>query len=268
MLTDAEFNVILNRYHRSWRGYRKVRKGPMRRIGKHMESLGCGSVEDYLARLAANPADEALLLFYLRITISRFFRDRRLWTSLADRVFPYLLQKTDSLKIWSAGCSCGEEAYSLCILHHRLFAERSSLEILATDANLSCLERARSGVYQRSSLREVDSETLSRYFSRAERKNEYRIKPLFRKNIVWLQHNFFTTPPDRGFDIILLRNNLLTYHTPPILPEALNRILHSLKPEGFLITGSHERLPEIPWRLTAMEDCSMIYQLQREYRDS
>jgi len=263
LLTDTEFKVILDRYNRPWAGYRKVRKGPMKRISKQMELLGCGSVEDYLARLAADPVEEELLFFYLRITISRFFRDRRLWASLVERVFPYLLQKSDSLKIWSAGCSCGEEAYSLCILHHRYFAYSCAITILATDANTTCLDRARKGLYQKSSLRELDSATLTTYFSPAGRKNEYLIKPMFKERITWKKHDFFTAPPDSGFDILLLRNNLLTYHTPPMQAKALSRMLQSLKPGGFLLTGSHERVPETPFTLVPSEYCSMIYQLKR-----
>ncbi|WP_176359997.1 CheR family methyltransferase [Desulfosediminicola ganghwensis] len=261
MLNDTEFNLILDRYNRPWKGYRKVRKGPKKRISLHMESLDCRSVDEYLDKLAGNAAEEEELLSFLRITISRFFRDRQLWASLKDMVFPSLLQRTDTLDIWSAGCSCGEEVYSLCILHHLHFADSGSIKILATDANNTCLERGRKGIYQKSSLREVDAGIFSTYFSPSNKRNEYVIKPLFKNRIIWKQHDFFTAPPDKRFDLILLRNNLLTYHSPHIQAEALDRILRTLKPEGFLITGSHEKLPELSSNLIQTDFCSMVYQL-------
>ena len=106
MLTDSEFRVLLDHYQRSWKGYRKIRRTPMKRVSKHMKSLGCGSIQEYPDVLAEDLAEEELLLSFLRITISRFFRDRKLWISLADMVFPTLLQRTVTLKVWSAGCCC------------------------------------------------------------------------------------------------------------------------------------------------------------------
>lgn len=263
MLTDSEFRVILARYERSWQGYRKVRRGPMKRIRKHMALLDCKSVEQYLDTLAKHRVEEEVLLSFLRITISRFFRDKKLWSSLADTVFPVLLEQTDKLKIWSAGCSCGEEVYSLRILHHMKWSDCSSLAIIATDANKSCLERARNGIYQKSSLRELDSQVVSDCFIPSGSRKEYSILPLYRKSIVWRHHDFFTAPPDKGFHIIFLRNNLLTYYDYQAQSVALDFILQSLLPAGFLITGSHEVLPKIRCSLVPTEYCGMIYQREK-----
>lgn len=263
MLTDSDFRVLLDRYNRSWQGYRKVRKTPMKRVSKHMVSLGCSSIEKYLDVLAKDRAEEELLLSFLRITISRFFRDRKLWTSLADTVIPALLERTETMKIWSAGCSCGEEVYSLSILHHMKWSDRSSLDILATDANDACLERARAGLYQKSSLRELDSQMIATCFLPSGRRNEYMILPRYKQSIVWRHHDFLGEPPDMGFHLILLRNNLLTYYSPDSQAAALNRILQSLVPNGFLITGSHETLPPIGYSLIPTA-CSMIYQLPEQ----
>lgn len=260
MLTDSEFRVLLDRYHRSWKGYRKVRRTPMKRVSKHMKSLGCGSIEEYLDVLAEDRLEEKLLLSFLRITISRFFRDRKLWVNLADTVFPALLQRTDKLKLWSAGCSCGEEVYSLRIQHHMNWSDCSSIEILATDANDACLERAQNGIYQKSSLRELDSHMIATCFLPSVRRNEHVVRPSYRKNIVWKHHDFFTAPPDSEFHAIFLRNNLLTYYSPPIQSTTLDKILRSLLPGGFLIIGSHETLPEISFYLIPTV-CSMVYQL-------
>ena len=179
-----------------------------------MKSLGCSSIEEYLDVLDENRAEQETLLFFLRITISRFFRDRKLWTSLADSVFPFLLEQNDALKIWCAGCSCGEEVYSLNILHQMHWATCSSIEILATDANDACLERAQKGIYQKSSLRELGPTMLSTCFHPSVHRNEFAINQTFKKGITWKHHDFFSALPDRGFHAVFLRNNLLTYHCP------------------------------------------------------
>ena len=226
-----------------------------------MESLGCSSIEEYLNVLDENRAERETLLFFLRITISRFFRDRKLWTSLADSVFPTLLEHNDALKIWCAGCSCGEEVYSLNILHQKHWATCSSIEILGTDANDACLERAQKGIYQKSSLRELGPAMLSTSFHPSVRRNEFAIKQTFKKGITWKHHDFFSSLPDRGFHAVFLRNNLLTYHCPGVQSIVLDMILQSLLPGGFLVIGSHEILPPQSFNL-APTACNMIYQLQ------
>lgn len=261
MITDSDFRLVLDHYHRSWQGYRKVRRSPMKRIGKHMESLGCRSMEEYLEVLAENRAEQETLLSFLRITISRFFRDRKLWTSLADSVFPFLHEHHDALKIWCAGCSCGEEVYSLNILHQVHWATSSSIEILATDANDACLERAQKGIYQKSSLRELEPYLLSTCFHPSVQHKEFAINQTFKKGITWKHHDFFSELPDRGFHVVFLRNNLLTYHSPRVQSIVLDRILQSLLPEGFLVIGSHETLPRLAFNLVPTA-CDMIYQLQ------
>ena len=261
MITDSDFRLLLERYNRSWHGYRKVRKGPMKRISKHMRSLGCSSIEQYLDTLDENRAEQETLLYFLRITISRFFRDRRLWTSLADVVFPCLLEHSGALKIWCAGCSCGEEVYSLNILHQMQWGAVSSLEILATDANDACLERAQNGIYQKSSLRELKPDMLASCFQPSVQRNEFVITETFQKNITWRHHDFFGALPDSGFHVIFLRNNLLTYHSPAVQSTVLERILQSLMVGGFLVIGSHETLPPQPFNLVPT-GCDMIYQLE------
>ena len=226
-----------------------------------MESLGCSSIEAYLDVLDENRAERETLLSFLRITISRFFRDRRLWTSLVNSAFPLLLEKNDALKIWCAGCSCGEEVYSLNILHQLHWANFSSLEILATDANDICLERAQKGIYPKSSLRELEPVMLSTCFHPSVQKNEFAINQTFKKGITWKHHDFFGDVPDSGFHAVFLRNNLLTYHSPRVQSIVLERILPSLLPGGFLVIGSHETLPPQPFNLVPTA-CDMIYRLQ------
>ena len=264
MLTDGDFRKLLDHYDRPWRGFRKVRKGVLKRIRKHMTSLHCRSISEYIDLLERCPVEEEILQSYFRVTISRFNRDRYLWDYLADQIFPSLLQQTDKLKIWSAGCSCGEEVYSLKILWHMHFSSQPAISILATDANSKCLERAQAGIYQKSSLREISEDTVSRCFVRSISQNGYAIRPQFKENIVWQQHNFLSLPPAETFHIIFLRNNLLTYHKDPLQSAVLSKILSTLSPGGYLVIGAHETLPEQLFSLKCSEKCSMVFQLKND----
>lgn len=264
MLTDADFKKLLDHYGRPWRGFRKVRKGVVKRIRKHMASLNCNSISEYIDTLESRPIEEEILQSHLRITISRFNRDRQLWDYLADHALPRLLQQTDKLKIWSAGCSCGEEVYSLKILWHMHFSSYPAISILATDANPNCLERAQAGIYQKSSLREISEDIVSNCFIQSKSQNEYAILPLFQENIIWQQHNFLSLPPDEKFHVIFLRNNLLTYYNSTLQFAALSNILRSLSPGGYLVTGSHEILPELLFSLKSLKRCNMVFQLEND----
>ena len=84
MITDADFRKLLDHYDRPWRGFRKVRKGVLKRIRRHMASLHCSSVSEYIDILQRCPIEEEILQSHLRITISRFNRDRYLWDFLAE----------------------------------------------------------------------------------------------------------------------------------------------------------------------------------------
>lgn len=263
MLNDSDFRRLLNHYEMPWRGYRKVRKGVMKRIRRHMTLLRCRSASEYISLLDSDRAKEETLHGLLKVTISRFYRDTYLWEHLAKHIIPNLRQQTDTIKIWSAGCSCGEEVYSLKILFSMSFQSSPALNILATDAHTKCLERAQKGRYKKSSLKELSEHTVSRFFIQSQNRKEFMILPELRENIVWQHHNFLSNPPDAKFHIIFLRNNLLTYYNEHIQKVALCKIMKTLVHGGYLITGSHETLPPLELPLVRSEKCKMVYQLKK-----
>lgn len=225
-----------------------------------MRRLDCSSVEQYLALLENEPGEKVELLANLRVTISRFFRDRFLWTYLADTIFPLLLQKQKRLRIWSAGCSCGEELYSISLLLRTVFHHFSNYSLVGTDAEAASLRRAGEGRFPYSSLRELSEDMRRGCFQKDQNSNEYLILPEFRENLQLQQQNFLETLPENRFEMILLRNNLLTYHDPGQRQVTLLKILTVLEPGGYLVVGSHERVPERVSGLTKMLECPMIYQ--------
>jgi chemotaxis protein methyltransferase CheR len=149
------------------------------------------------------------------------------------------------VRFLSIGCACGEEVYSFRIVWDTVQARLGcmpELEVLATDINTDYLSRAQKGVYSKGSLREVPQELRDKYFS-FRKDGLYRIAPSIKKGISWKVHDLLTEPLEGTFHIILLRNGVLTYYGDELKRPAFRRVVDSLAHGGYLIIGSHERLP-------------------------
>jgi len=245
-MEDTQFRQLLNRFGFSWTGYRRVRKGVKKRVTRHMQKIRCRNIKEYIEAIEKDR--EALLQFerLMTVSISRFFRDRRLWEIMRGRILPLLAQKTSqSINVWSAGCAAGEEVYSFKILWESLRKSNthiSDIYILATDMSPEYLDRAKVAVYPSSSMREVPKVIRATYFETIAR-GRYALKSWMRDGIVWQVHNLLSDPPEIACDLIFLRNNLLTYYIDEIKIPAITKMVNSLAPGGFLIIGSHERMP-------------------------
>ncbi len=260
MLSDQDFRRLLIQLDRPWAGYRKVRKGVKKRVRRHMEQVGCRNIEDYLKLLQSQPDAKRACEECLYVTISRFFRDRKFWQDLEERLFPGLVQDFDlPLRIWSAGCASGEEAYSIALVF-RLVASPTGLELLATDAQQICLKRAREGRFGQSSLKELSSALRSEFFTSHKSGRQFSVKSKILPPIQWRQHDLLhESPPPGPFHMIFLRNNLLTYHQGPDLLSAFSRIESVLTAGGYLVVGSHERLPENAGQFARDTHCPWVY---------
>jgi chemotaxis methyl-accepting protein methylase len=270
LMDDGSFRKILNFFDLSWSGYRRVRKGVKKRLVRHMQQFGAGKVEDYLLLLKGDSKAEKEARRCLTVSISRFFRDLRLWEVLEESILPELARASGApglgpIRAWSAGCSCGEEAYSLKILWDRL-AKRlfavPSIEILGTDTNPEVLQRAVAGVYPQSSMRNVSPSILEACFTPVP--GGFAVREGLKEGIHWAIHDFISAPPPGDvFDLIFLRNNLLTYYEPPAGVDAFLRIAGALRAEGYLIIGNNEGilLAEVP-----LERCPQYRSIYRYTR--
>jgi chemotaxis methyl-accepting protein methylase len=262
-MDDDQFRILLEYLQYSWSGYRKVRKGVKKRIQRHMQQQGCRNVMDYLKILDFEPGTRHKCELLMTVSISRFFRDRRLWEMLKSRWLPDMIANDPpGLKVWSAGCACGEEAYSFKIIWQQLgkqFEHLPALDLLATDRHPKYLERARSGIYNRSCLKEVAPDWRHIYFESRKGSRQYAIKDHLKSRIRWEIHHLATDPPGRDFDIIFLRNNVLTYYRKEAQKKALTGILNCLLPGGLLIIGCHETLPFQPATLRAVPGLSYVF---------
>ena len=244
---DHEFYQILDRFELSHSGYRKVRKGVKKRIGRHMQELGCRDIRSYLAVIESNAEIKDRCRLLLTVSISRFYRDRMLWQEMERTIFPGLIQRKNSdIHVWSAGCACGEEVYTIKIIWDRLQCSHRPLpplRITATDLNPLYLEKAQAGVYTPGSLRDVLDPLRTIYFKPVKGSRRYRVRSFLKDNIIWQACDIFSDAPGDGFDIIFLRNNVLTYQREHLKKAGFNLILGCLAHYGFLVIGANEALP-------------------------
>jgi chemotaxis protein methyltransferase CheR len=247
-MDNRDFNRLLDRFALSPEGYRKVRKGVKKRIVRHMAALGCANAASYLKRLDDDREAQSDARRLMDVSISRLFRDGPLWRILEEELLPSLIaEHPGGLRAWSAGCALGQEVYSFAILWAMLAGKTATvppLEFWATDVNLAYLERAMEGIYSAGALARVPEKMRDHFFRPAVR-SQRRVADEIREEIRWRVHDLTAdAPPDRDFQIVFLRNNLLTYYRDEIIQAALPSIADSLVPGGVLVLGRKERLPD------------------------
>ena len=262
-MDDDQFRKLLEYLDYSWAGYRKVRKGVKKRVRRHMQRLNCRDVTAYLGILDLQPTSRQECELLMTVSISRFFRDRRLWEMLESRWLPQIIASNPlKLKVWSAGCSCGQEPYSFKIVWEHLkkhFESLPPLEIMATDRHPGYLEQALAGSYNFSSLKEVAVEDRAVFFESRKHTKQFVIRDELKSDIHWKIHHLLTDPPGTDFNIIFLRNNVLTYYRKEAQKKALYRILNCLSPGGLFIIGCHETLPFKTDRLDSMDRFPYVF---------
>ncbi|MBM4271597.1 MAG: hypothetical protein FJ139_05490 [Deltaproteobacteria bacterium] len=264
VMDDDKFRVILDRLGLSWRGYVKVRKGVKRRIVHHMQELGCRTVEDYIG-VFGEPRILREVECLMTVSISHFFRDYSLWRVLCEEILPDIVYRCrEVVHVWSAGCALGQEVYSFAMLWDRLRGKIGVLperQILATDVHPEYLDKAMKGIYGKSGMKGITEEMKATYFILSENLSHYRVADFLKANIEWQIHDLVKqSPPARVFQVVFLRNNLLTYYRKEIQEAVCLQIMNCLERGGFLIIGSHEKLPVQTHTLLPFKKSSYIFQ--------
>jgi len=214
-----------------------------RRVRNRMISVGVATLHEYLARLEAVEEEAAYLLARLTIKVSRFYRNSATFDALRRCVIPELARRRVGapLRIWSAGCGNGEEAYSLAMLLEETNVAGS---IDASDIDPMALATAVTGVYPAEACQELPPELAARYLERrcVRGRERYAVRPVLRRRVRFVRHDLTsgTPPPGRGvFDLVCCRN-VLIYLDRGAQQQVLERLRRALAPDGFLCLGEAE----------------------------
>jgi two-component system CheB/CheR fusion protein len=218
-----------------------------RRIERRMSIHQIEKISNYVKFLQKNPHEIELLFKELLIGVTSFFRDPAAWESLKQQVIPSLLSSKPSgglLRAWVAGCSTGEEAYSLAILFREVIdaikpAGIFKLQIFATDLDKDAIDQARTGIYPANIAADLSPERLKNYFTKDD--HGYKIRREIRESIVFAPHNVIMDPPFTKLDMLICRN-LLIYMEQELQKKLLKLFHYSLNNGGFLFLGSAETI--------------------------
>ncbi len=211
-----------------------------RRTMSFISQRARGDVAAFLRAIGTDAALLAALRDMLTINVTEFFRDRPQWDRLTAEVLPELLQERPRLRIWSAGCSRGQEPYSLAIA----LAELGALEratILATDMDPHALAQARGGgPYAKAERSGLSRQQLAAYFQQED--DGLRVSPQLRKRVRFAELNLLRDSFDRDFDLVLCRN-VMIYFTNDVKTTLIHNFRGSLRSGGVLFIGATEALP-------------------------
>ncbi|MDD2510416.1 MAG: protein-glutamate O-methyltransferase CheR [Syntrophomonas sp.] len=209
-----------------------------RRINSFMRSVSVSDYKSFVDLLNNDKIVYRRFLDHITINVSEFFRNANHWEVLEKEIIPMLLKERNSLKVWSAGCSTGEEPYSLAIL----FQENGyplSGSILATDLDDEVLEKAGAGLYSNKAVQGLSPEQLKKYFE--SQGSYYRAKDELKKIIRFQKHDLLKDPFPRDYDLILCRN-VVIYFTEPSKFRLYERFATALRIGGVIFIGSTEQI--------------------------
>jgi two-component system, chemotaxis family, CheB/CheR fusion protein len=216
-----------------------------RRIERRMSlaSIDRNDWERYLAILKNDPGELELLAKDLLINVTKFFRDPKVFDLLAATIVPDLVRNhslDQPLRIWIAGCSSGEEAYSLAMLFLEQIAAQKrnvKLQVFASDADSDAIATAREGYYPTTISADVSPERLDRYFSRED--HGFKVSPDLRSTVVFTVQDVLTDPPFSRLDLVSCRN-LLIYLAPEAQAKVIALFHFALRQGGILLLGTSE----------------------------
>ena len=218
----------------------------IRRIERRMTVNQIHELRDYVKFMESYSGEVMTLYRDLLIGVTSFFRDREVFDELETQHLPALFERIEGreIRFWVAGCSTGEEAYSLAMLSREVLerlGKRLDIKIFATDLDRDAILRASNGLYPESVAADLSPKLLTKYFHRRE--EHYQIDRSIREMVVFAQHNLIKDPPFTNIELVSCRN-LLIYLQPVLQRKAMELMNFSLNPQGILLLGSSETTGE------------------------
>ncbi len=242
----------------------------VRRIERRMALLQFDGIEKYVEYVQERNDELDALFRDLLIGVTHFFRDAEAFAALEALIVPKLFagkSSGDSIRVWSAGCSSGEEAYSIAILLHEYMEtlqEDYNLQVFATDIDARSIAAARSGIYPASIAADVNTERLSRHFTEESVTPEgvperYRIHKRIRDVMIFSEQDLIKDPPFSNLDLVSCRN-LMIYLNADLHKKLIPLFHYALQPGGMLFLGTSESIGEYSDLFHTLERKAKLYQ--------
>jgi len=244
-----------------------------RRVERRMAVHQIQTMDGYVKYLQQTPAEVEALFRDLLIGVTSFFRDPEAFKALEEQVIPKLLASKPAgavIRVWSPGCSTGEEAYSIAILlQERMEAQKQSytVQVFATDIDSQAIATARAGLYPASIAADVSPERLARFFAAEPDGSAYRIHKGIRDMLVFSEQDVIKDPPFSKLDLISCRN-LLIYMGGNLQRKVIPLFHYALNPGGFLFLGTSETVGEFGDLFAALDRKSKLYQRKKDFHSA
>ncbi len=241
-----------------------------RRIERRMAVQQIDALERYVKFLQQTPGETEALFRDLLIGVTNFFRDPDAFKMLEEQVMPKLFAdkpSSSSLRVWSAGCSTGEEAYSLAILLQEsmeALKQSYTVQLFATDIDSRAIATARVGLYPSSIASDVTAERLARFFSAEPDHSAYRIHKGLRDMLVFSEQDLIKDPPFSKLDLISCRN-LLIYLGADLQKKLIPLFHYALKPGGILFLGTSEGIGDFGDLFTSLDRKMKLFQRRDDF---
>jgi two-component system, chemotaxis family, CheB/CheR fusion protein len=216
-----------------------------RRILRRMAFRKIDSYDKYFSFIREDKQEQEGLYQDLLIPVTSFFRDPQSFEDLCELVLPVISENksvTEPLRIWIAGCSTGEEAYSIAMCLHEYLGDRASIikiQIFATDISEVSIAKARAGIYKKAEVNGISENRLQQYFTKVD--DSYHVNKNVRNVCLFAHHNFLKDPPFAKVDLVVCRN-VLIYMQPYLQKKAFTTFHYALNDKCFLMLGKSENI--------------------------
>ena len=240
-----------------------------RRIARRMALHQINSIDEYVKYLQQTPTEVDGLFHDMLIGVTNFFRDPEAFKTLEEQIISKLFTDKPAgamIRVWSPGCSTGEEAYSIAILLAEIqesFKRNFKISIFATDIDSNAIASARTGLYPASIAADISPERLARYFTAEPDGCAYRIHKGIRDMLIFSEQDVIKDPPFSKVDLISCRN-LMIYMGGDLQKKLIPLFHYSLKPGGFLFLGTSETIGEFTDLFITLDRKMKLFQRKDE----
>lgn len=249
-LNERDFNRLVDFVKKNYGiDLGKKRQLIIGRLSNTIASMGLNSFTEYIDRITTkkDPEDIETMLNHLTTNYTFFMREESHFQFFKNTILPYLEQtkKNHVLSIWSAGCSSGQEPYTLSMILKEYFGTKASLwdtRILATDISQNALQTAQKAVYDAESLKNLPPAWIKKYFIPTKEPGVYTVSSVLKNNVIFRTFNLMDPIQFRlKFDVIFCRN-VMIYFDQPTKSALVNRFYNATSPGGYLLIGHSESL--------------------------